>query len=465
MNTIRHETADTYGDSRSGARHGKRPAACTRTFGCQQNEADTERLRGQLSAMGYALTDKPGDADLMLLNTCAVREHAESRAWGHIGELSHWKAARPGRVLVLCGCMAALPENAEKAKRSYPHVDILVEPRNIDRFPDILRSFLRGAKHGRYTDIPQAPDYASGGYDAPRRGAPPRAWMPVISGCDNYCSYCIVPHTRGRERSLPMGGIAAEIAALIEKGYKDFTLLGQNVNSYRDPDGGGGFPELLRRVCENEGDYLVRFMTSHPKDCSPALIEAMAGLKPVAPHLHLPVQSGSDRVLDAMNRGYTAARYLSLLDSARAAMPSLTVTSDIMVGFPGETDGDFEDTLSLTARARFDMLFTFIYSPRAGTPAAQMPDLPREVKQRRFERLLELQNGISHEKHAALEGTVQRVLADGYEPGNDLPLTARTPGGRLARLDGGPEWVGRFARAEITSHTTWNLFGKIIGEG
>ena len=430
--------------------------ACTRTFGCQQNEADTERLRGQLRLMGFEFAAQPDGADVMLLNTCAVREHAESRVWGHVGELSHWKAERPGRVLVLCGCMAALPENAEKVRCSYPHVDLLIEPRQIGSFANILSAYLQGKEPYHSLE----PDQLSA---AVQRAAPPRAWIPVMSGCDNYCSYCIVPHTRGREQSLSMDAVSNDIESLLDEGYKDFTLLGQNVNSYRDPSGGGGFPELLRRVCARGGDYLVRFMTSHPKDCSPALLEAMAGLEHIAPHLHLPVQSGSDRVLAAMNRGYTAARYLSLIDLARSLMPGLTVTSDVIVGFPGETEDDFEDTLKLVGQAQYDMLFTFLYSPRRGTPAAQMQDLPRDVKQRRFDRLLELQNSISHDRHAALEGTVQRVLIDGFEPKNDRPLTGRTPGGRLVRLEGGPEWVGRFVQAEITAHTTWNLFGKIGG--
>lgn len=407
--------------------------AYTRTFGCQQNEADTERLRGALVRQGFALTDDPDAADLILINTCAVREHAESRAFGHIGALKHWKNARKGRVLVVCGCMGELDGVKRRIKQSYPHVDLVF-----------------GTK---------APEEFQTAVDGIMRGPPPKAGVPIMSGCDNFCAYCIVPHTRGREESRPAAEIISEVRGLVERGYKDITLLGQNVNSYRAET---DFTGLLESLCRIDGDFWLRFMTSHPKDCSFELPELMAREPKMARQLHLPVQAGSDRVLKAMNRNYTAAHYLSLIERARELMPDITVTSDIMAGFPGETEEDFERTLELTERAQFDAVFTFIFSPRSGTPAAGMEQLPREVKQRRFDRLLELQNGISNKRHAAMAGTVLRVLTDGHDPLNERPLSGRSSGGRLVRLEGPPELAGGFINVEITGHNSWNLFGRAI---
>lgn len=409
--------------------------AYTRTFGCQQNEADTERLRGALIAQGYTITDDLERADLALVNTCAVREHAESRAFGHIGELKHWKRVRPDRVLVVCGCMAEQDEVKRKIKQSYPHVDLVFGTKPPPEFQTLLE------------DIQRKP--------------PPSASVPIISGCDNFCSYCVVPYVRGHETSRDSGEILTEIRGLLTKGYNDFQLLGQNVNSYNF--NGLDFADLLKNICALEGDFWVRFMTSHPKDCSYEVLKFMAGEPKMARHLHLPVQAGSDKVLNAMNRRYTSAHYLMLIERARKLMPDLTVTSDIIVGFPGETEEDFEQTLALVERVEYDSLFTFIYSPRRDTPAANMEQLPRKVKQERFDRLLELQNAISNRKHAALVGTTQRVLVDGFDPENERPLSGRTSGGRLVRLSDNSKFnqsnIGKFIDVQILGHNSWNLFG------
>lgn len=409
--------------------------AYTRTFGCQQNEADTERLRGALAAQGYTFTDDPDIAELALINTCAVREHAESRAFGHIGELKHWKQNRPDRVLIVCGCMAEQDEVKRKIKRSYPHVDLVFGTKPPPEFQTIIE------------DIQRKP--------------PPLANIPIISGCDNYCSYCIVPYVRGRETSRAADEIIGEIQGLLAKGYKDIQLLGQNVNSYYH--GGLDFTRLLDKICALDGDFWVRFMTSHPKNCSFELLEFMADNPKMARHLHLPAQAGSDKILSAMNRRYTAAHYLTLVERARELMPDLTITSDIIVGFPGETEQDFEQTLALVERVEYDSLFTFIYSPRRDTPAASLEQIPKEVKHERFDRLLALQNDISNRKHAALVGTTQRVLLDGFDPQNERPLSGRTSGGRLVRLDCdgafGASNVGQFIDVQILGHNSWNLFG------
>ncbi|GHV05021.1 tRNA-2-methylthio-N(6)-dimethylallyladenosine synthase [Clostridia bacterium] len=417
--------------------------AYVRTFGCQQNEADSERIKGHLAALGYDFTEDPTVANLAVLNTCAVREHAESRAFGHLGALKPWKMAKRGRTLIFCGCMAAEQAVRDKMKSSYPYVDIILTPDEIDLIPEKLSS----------------PNSPLSTLNSPLRTPPPKAWLSIMTGCNNFCSYCIVPHVRGREKSKPAHELVSEFSGLVEQGYKDITLLGQNVNSYRDGD--TDFVALLKQLCAVNGDYWVRFMTSHPKDCTPELLQFMADQPHMARHLHLPVQSGSDRVLGAMNRGYGKERYMGLLDLARKLMPDLTVTSDIIVGFPTESESEFVNTMDLVERADFDALFTFIYSRRRGTPAADMEDLSREVKKERMERLLELQNGISAGKHAAFKGQILRVLVDGYEQDNDYPLTARTSGNRLVRLTGGADCVGKFIDAEISDCNSWNLFGRL----
>jgi tRNA-2-methylthio-N6-dimethylallyladenosine synthase len=430
------------------------------TFGCQQNEDDSEKLRGYLAEMGFGMTADEFAADVIVVNTCAVREHAELRVFGRLGALTHAKKEDPRRIVAVCGCMARQAHVVEKIKQSFRHVDLVFGPDELWRFPELIDTVL--AKQTRV--------FAPGGGDGcvaeglPRlRSDKVRAWLSVMNGCNNFCTYCIVPYTRLRERSRRPEDILGEARRLVAAGYKEITLLGQNVNSYgRDLENGAGFARLIREIDAIPGEFILRFMTSHPKDAGGELFTAMRESGKCERHLHLPLQSGSDRILRAMNRRYDAAGYLALVDRVRAAVPDIVLTTDIIVGFPGETDADFEETLRVIEKVRFDAMFTFIYSRRAGTPAAELPDpFTREEKQRRFDRLLEIQNAISEEKHRACVGRTLRVLIDGEDREQGV-LTARSPGGRLVRLAGGAELIGRFADAEITGFSTWALRGRLI---
>ena len=439
------------------------------TYGCQQNESDSEVLRGYLRSMGYTMTDDEDKADVIAVNTCAVREHATMRVFGNVGALTHLKRVHPERIVILCGCMAQSEEIREQVKKSYRMVDLCFGPHELWRFPELFEKTLQvhglsGAK-GRVFDAESTESIAEG---LPReRDGSVKAWLSIMNGCNNFCSYCIVPYVRGRERSRRPEDILSEFQSLTAQGYKDITLLGQNVNSY----GKGltepiGFPDLLRRLDEVDGDHIIRFMTSHPKDATEELFAAMAGSKHCAHHIHLPLQSGSDRVLRQMNRHYDREAYLEKVRLARAYMPDLVLTTDIIVGFPGETEEDFADTLSLVETVRYDAMFTFIYSPRTGTPAASMPDpATREEKQTRFDRLVETANRISLEKHAEYVGKTVRVLIDGETGDKTNNLSARTRGGRLVHLAGDGGLVGRFADVRITGSSTWALFGERVENG
>jgi tRNA-2-methylthio-N6-dimethylallyladenosine synthase len=429
------------------------------TYGCQQNEADSERIRGMLAQMGYCFTEEEAAADLIVINTCAVREHAEQRVFGNVGALVHTKRQKPEQIIALCGCMVQQPSVADKIRRSYRHVDLVFGPQALWRFPELLQRLL--TERGRFFELDDTPAIAEG--LPTQRDGKFKAWLSIMVGCNNFCSYCIVPYVRGRERSRRPDMVLAEARSLIAEGYKDITLLGQNVNSYgRGLDEPVDFPELLARMNALDGEFLLRFMTSHPKDASERLFKTMAESEKVARHLHLPFQAGNDRVLQAMNRGYTRAHYLELIDMARGYMPDIVLTSDVIVGFPGETDEEFEDTLSVLEKVRFDALFTFLYSKRTGTPAASMPDtVTKEEKQRRFDRLLALQNAVSEEKHAAYVGKTLKVLIDGESGDERYPLSARTNGGRLVRVAGGTETVGTYQTVSITDSNTWALYGEL----
>lgn len=440
------------------AAEGRRPLALVDTYGCQQNESDSERIRGYLAEMGCGFTADEFAADIIVVNTCAVREHAEMRVLGNVGALNHTKKAKPGQIIALCGCMVQQKHMAEKIKKSYPIVNLVFGPHALWRFPELMDRVLTRKK--RVFEVEDSEGNITEG-EPRRRDGGVKAWLSIMYGCNNFCTYCVVPYVRGRERSRRPEEIVAEARALAEAGYKDITLLGQNVNSYGRDLGGADFAELLRMVNAIPGDFVLRFMTSHPKDATEKLFRAMAECEKCSHHLHLPVQSGSDRVLRAMNRGYTSAQYLEKVALAREYMPDLVLTTDVIVGFPGETAEEFEQTLRLVETAGYDSMFTFLYSRRIGTQAADLPDpMPRAEKQKNFERLVELSNRISGEKHAAWVGKTARVLVDGVNPGEDCPLTSRTRGGRLVHLKGGPELVGRFLNARITGSTTWALFGE-----
>ena len=437
---------------------GRRPLALVDTYGCQQNEADSERIRGMLRLMGYEFTDDEYAADLIVVNTCAVREHAEQRVLGNVGALNHTKKAKPEQKIVLCGCMVQQKHMAERVKKSYPIVDLVFGPHELYRFPELMRTMLGRSK--RVFAVRETPGEYVEGLPV-ERSSPLKAWLTVMYGCNNFCSYCVVPYVRGRERSRRAADVIDEARRLVESGVKDITLLGQNVNSYgHDLDEGHDFAYLIEKINAIPGDFVIRFMTSHPKDATERLFRTMADCEKAAKHIHLPFQSGNDEILRAMNRHYTRDGYLRLVDKARELMPGVSLTSDVIVGFPGETDGQFEDTLDLVRRVRFDLLFTFIFSPRVGTPAASMPDpFTREQKQARFDRLLELHNEISAQKQAEHVGRVERVLIDGGETGR---LTARTGENRLVHVNADKSLIGEFRDVLITDSTTWSLEGKLV---
>ena len=433
------------------------PRAFVDTYGCQQNEADSERIRGMLASCGYAIVDTEEGADCIVINTCAIREHAETRVYGNVGALVHTKRRHPGQKIFLCGCMMGQSQVAQRIKDSYRHVDGVFNPHQLWRFPELLQYVLKTNRRVFATDD-SAGNIAEGLPVV--RASKLKAWVSIMYGCNNFCSYCIVPYVRGRERSRQPEEILEEVRGLIAEGYKDITLLGQNVNSYgKDLNIGVDFSDLLAQIAALPGAFWLRFMTSHPKDAGKKLFETMASHDKIAKQLHLPFQSGNDRVLQAMNRHYNSAQYRELVRQAREAMPDLVLTSDVIVGFPGETAEEFEDTLRLVEDVRYDALFTFIFSPRQGTPAAKMEDpTPKEEKNRRFDRLCDAQNRISLEIHQAYIGKTMRVLIDGRE---DAVLTARTEGGRLVRLPGDDSLIGTFQNVHITGCTTWSLTGEL----
>ena len=436
---------------------GRTPKAYVETYGCQQNEADSEKLRGYLVQSGYAITDTAEGADVVVMNTCAIREHANQRVFGNLGALTHTKRRHPGQKIFLCGCMAGQPTVTDRIKKSFPHVDGVFSTHHLWQFPEILYRVLTKKKRQFY--IEDEPGSIAEGIPQVRDNTL-KAWVSIMYGCNNFCTYCIVPHVRGRERSRKKEDILAECRQVIANGAKEITLLGQNVNSYgKDLPENIDFADLLAEIAALEGDFLIRFMTSHPRDASQKLFDTMASSPKIAKQLHLPFQSGSSRVLKAMNRHYDREKYLSLVEYAKSVMPELVLTSDVIVGFPGETEEEFEETISLIEKVRYDSLFTFIFSPRAGTPAASMEDpTPKEEKNRRFDKLCATQNRISEEIHNSYVNKTMRCLVDGMD--GEL-LTARTEGGRLVRFPGCDSLIGTYQNITITGATTWSLTGEL----
>ena len=447
-------------NARYEAEHGTPPIAFVLTLGCQQNEADSEKLAGMAEAMGYEISDKPDDANLILVNTCAIREHAEKRALSLVGQYKHLKAKRPDLVIGMCGCMVVQEHRIEEIKHRYPYVDLLFGTSSLYRFPELLAQKLERKKRILFRD----PDDRTVAEEIPiRRTSTYRAWVSVMYGCNNFCSYCIVPYVRGRERSRAKDAIVREVRELVANGYRDITLLGQNVNSYgKDLTEQCDFADLLAELDTIEGDFWLHFMTSHPKDATKKLIDVMASSRHIAHHFHLPMQSGSDRVLQAMNRHYDMEKYLGIVDYIREKMPDAVITSDIIVGFPEESEEEFEETLKALERVRFDMIYSFIYSPRKGTPAAEMTQVAPEIKSARFDRLLALQNAISLEKNQPFEGACLRVLCDGISKNNDAVDQGRTEGGKIVFFEGSPELEGHFLTVKIERAESFALYGTII---
>lgn len=434
------------------------PLACIRTFGCQQNVADSERIKGMLAEMGFGFTDETEEADFILFNTCAVREHACDRVFGNVGALKHIKRRRPEVLIAVCGCMVQQPHIADKLKESYPFVGLVFGTHVIHRFPELLWQALGQRKQLSVT--PQEDGVIAEGLPVQRDGDF-KAWLPIMYGCNNFCTYCIVPYVRGRERSRDPEIILQEARKLVADGYKEITLLGQNVNSYgKGEDHGVNFAELLRRINAIPGDFTIRFMTSHPKDASHELFDTIARCEKVSRHFHLPFQSGNNRVLKAMNRRYTREQYLELVNYARSVVPDISFTSDVIVGFPGETRDEFEDTLSLVKEVGFTSLFTFIFSPRKGTPAAEMEDpIPMQTKTAWFQELSALQEEVSAERLAKLVGTEQRALLETAEDGY---IEARLASNSVVRVQADPKDVGRYATIRIDDARSWIMHGTVL---
>ncbi len=375
--------------------YGEEPKACVVTFGCQQNVSDSEKLKGMLWACGYNITDTWEEADFIIFNTCAVRGHAEDRVYGNIGKVKALKKAKPNLIAAICGCMAQQQSVAEKIKKSYPYMDFCIGTQNFHKLPEFIYKRLKGGKRIFELSMPNEPIIE----EIPvKRDRVTEGWLPIMYGCNNFCTYCIVPYVRGRERSRNPERVIAEAKEMIANGCKEITLLGQNVNSFgKGETHGVNFAKLLGMLNDLEGDFTLKFMTSHPKDCSIELLDTIARCKKVSRHLHLPFQSGSSRILKLMNRYYDREQYLELISEAKKRIPDVKLTSDVIVGFPGETYEDFCETLSLIKEVEFDSLFTFIYSPREGTPAAKMPDpVTREEKGKWFDELLKLQESIQN---------------------------------------------------------------------
>ena len=437
------------------------PLAYVHSFGCQQNVNDGEKIKGVLADIGYGMCDSVEEADLILFNTCAVREHAEQRVFGNVGALKRLKKDKPGLIIGLCGCMAQQQSIVDKIRESYPFVDIVFGVNGIDTLPQLLCEKIAGNKKRILLTPTERAEVVE---ETPiRRDSNFRAWLPIMYGCDNFCTYCIVPYVRGRERSRRSADILAEFKELVAAGYKEITLLGQNVNSYgKGLEEQIDFSDLLNLLCTVPGDYHIRFMTSHPKDASRKLIDTIAAQDKICNHLHLPVQSGSDRILAQMNRHYTVAQYLELMDYAKEKIPGITFSSDIIVGFPGETEEDFEGTLELIRKVGYMQLFTFIYSKRSGTKAATMPDpITRKEKTDRMARLLSVQDEIARKLVADMTGQTQRVRVEG--PGRDEgTLSGRLTNNLVVEFTAEPSLVGSYAMVHLTGSRGTVLKGELV---
>jgi len=431
------------------------------TYGCQQNVSDSEILSGMLISMGYTMTDTREDADFIIYNTCAVRENAELKVYGNLGALKHLKNKKNDVILAVCGCMMQQESVKEQIRKKYKHIDIVFGTHSLYRFPQILMEVL--TEKTRVFDVEESDGKIAESLPVNNADGP-CAWVSVMYGCNNFCSYCIVPYVRGRERSRDKENILSEVKEAARRGCKEVTLLGQNVNSYgNDLEEDIDFADLLNMVCEVESIERVRFMTSHPKDISDKLIDTMAKQDKICKQLHLPIQAGNNSVLKAMNRKYTREEYLKKIEKIKEKMPDITLTTDIIVGFPGETTEQFEDTLDVLKKVRYDTIFSFIYSKRPGTPASEMEDvISSDEKKHNFDRLIEVQDAISKDKNLSLEGKVLKVLVEGKSKNNDEFLAGRTEGGKTVNFKGDISLIGNFAEVRITKARTWSLTGEVI---
>lgn len=437
----------------------KNKTYCLINYGCQMNESDTEHYAGQMQELGYAPNPDFHTADIIIVNTCCVRESAEKKIAGKIGELKAVKRANPDVVICVAGCMAQ--KDGEKLRKKHPQVDLLLGTAYVNDFKRLLLEFLAERKAAVYTDLTIHQSEFEGHMVRQSSFA---AWIPIMYGCNNFCTYCIVPYTRGRERSRMPESIVEEIRGLAADGVKEITLLGQNVNSYgNESDFDCDFAGLIYRINEVEGIERIRFMTSHPKDLSDRLIQAFVDCEKLCRHIHLPVQSGSTEILRRMNRRYTKEDYLQLVEKIRASVPDIAITTDIIVGFPGETEEDFEETMDLVRRVRYDSAFTFLYSVRTGTPAAEYGDqVPEDIKHVRFERLVDALNEITAQKNALYQDRVEKVLVEGVSKSDGSTCSGRTDTFKLVNFSCGEEKIGQIVDVRITEAKTFSLFGELV---
>lgn len=445
-------------------KNGRTRLALTETYGCQQNENDTERIRGMLKEAGFDFTDDQNKADLIIYNTCAVRENAEQKVFGRLGILKHMKETRPDVTIAVCGCMVQQPHITEKIEKIHNHVDLIFGTHALYQMPELLYE----AMHRNKTVVNIEDSEGLIAEDIPMlREDVSKAWVSVMYGCNNFCSYCIVPYVRGRERSRRPEAVINEVKELVSKGCSEISLLGQNVNSYgKDLDEDIDFADLMRMVNAVDEVKRIRFMTSHPKDLSDKLIEAIRDCDKVCKQLHLPFQAGSDRILKQMNRRYTKEEYLNKIEKVKKAVPGISLSTDVIVGFPTETNEDFEETLDVLRKVEFDNIFSFIYSRREGTPAAKLDFvLTDEEIHKNFERLLEVQNEISLRKNKEYVGRVEAVLVDGASKNDKNVLSGRCDSSKIVNFKGDASLIGKYVKVKITQAHTWSLNGELAEDG
>ncbi|MCR4748137.1 MAG: tRNA (N6-isopentenyl adenosine(37)-C2)-methylthiotransferase MiaB [Clostridiales bacterium] len=437
---------------------GRAPLAFTHTYGCQGNVAEGERIDGMLAQMGYEFCSEASQADFILFNTCAVREHAEERVFGNLGRLKKFKDTNPNLIISVCGCMVQQEHIAKRLKSSFPYVDIVFGTHAIHTFPESLYNCL--VSQERVFAVPESDGVIFEGVPS-RHSNGIKAFLPISYGCNNFCTYCVVPLVKGRERSRKYEDIMADARQLVADGYREIMLIGQNVNSYGNDFGGTNlFAKLLREINDIPGDFIIRFMTSHPKDCSFELIDTMAECSKVEHHIHLPFQSGNDRVLREMNRHYDRKRYTEVAKYAKERIPDIAITSDVIVGFPGETHEDFLDTVSLIREIEFSSLYIFIFSPRVGTKAASMPDpVPAEEKSAWFKELSDAQEEVAAARSLAMKGKVYRALVEGRNKAGRL--CGRTSQNIMIEFDGPDDLIGTFQNIKVTEPLTWILKGEL----
>lgn len=434
--------------------------AYVHTFGCQLNFSEGEKIKGLLAQMGYGLTDIPDNADIIIFNTCAVRENAEDRVFGQIGAIKRFKRTNPNLIIGLSGCMAQEEHVCDKIKKSYPYVDIVFGTSAMDKFPKLLLDILNGKKHA--FDTTEYGDIIDESFNQVR-DSKIFASVPIMYGCNNFCTYCIVPYVRGRERSRKSETIVNEVTQLVNQGYKEIMLLGQNVNSYgNDLDDEISFPQLLRKINAIEGDFIIRFMSSHPKDATTELIDTIFNCDKVGKHLHLPVQCGSNSILKAMNRRYTVEKYLEIIDYARSKCEDFSFTTDIIIGFPNETAEDFQSTVDLIKRVKYDNIYSFIYSKRSGTKASLIDDkISDETKGKRMRDFLAIQRDITDKSYKRFIGRTLRVLVSG-EGKTEGTLTGKSSEYIIVEFVGDKSLIGKFVNVKITQSRNWSVFGELI---